>query len=112
MPHHPHIPRTAGRPHGVHRGRIVAHYAPELPREEFASALMNLGELLLNNARVTVNDVPIKVPSSVEFQLVYERTPHGTLKLKVEADWPEEYGATTSSESRVLTFGAFAEDGE
>lgn len=89
MPHHHHGPGH-GPHHGPHRGRIVAHSAPGLARDEYAGILTELGSLLEANATVVINDdVTVPVPSQVQFELVYERTPHGSLALVLRAEWPE-----------------------
>lgn len=105
MPQHPHHPPHH---HGPHPGRIVGHYNPALSLGEYAATLVDLGSRLSTSSTIKINRTSITVPASVEFQLIYERTPHGTFKLKLEADWPEEYGDDVDITTTSLLFG----DGE
>jgi hypothetical protein len=102
-PHHP-----PGPHHRPGRGRIVGHYAPETTRQEFASALVELGERLMKSPKVNINGTPVAVADGLEFELAIERTHHGTEELKIWAAWPEADDEVISSTS-ALVFGPLDE---
>jgi hypothetical protein len=102
MPHRPH----PGPHQPPHRGRIVAHFAPEVSRDEFGVVLSDLGGLLQRSSVLTVNEVAVPVPDAVQFELVYERTPHGSLALVVRAEWQEQQQeAAASGQLRLAAQG-------
>ncbi len=94
--------------HSPHHHRPPTHVGPEwivavhddaLTRSDYAALLRSLADAVDEGGRIEIDDVVIEMPGTVEVDLRFERTPHGTRALLVRAEWAEQAEA-------VITVGS------
>lgn len=121
--HHPH--GADHHPHGPHHGHGADHRPPG-PRHHhgdhhprwiasdvqdsttpsaFGETLTLLGDLLQKHLTIQFGGTTITLREDARSEIVYERTPHGTRKIRLEIEWEESHGTTPDSSGQVPTFG-------
>jgi len=97
--------RTMPPHHHRHHGPewIVAVHDDELSRTEYAAVLAAVADAVRTDGQVDVNGTVIDVPEVVEFDLRYERTPHGALALVVKVEWHEKVTTCEAASARSLS---------
>lgn len=120
MPKLPHHPSSRGLgpgdpgapgpgPHGPHGPRhhrwIFAHHDKEMVPADYAAVLRGMAEALESGNCIEMNGTPITLGSSLDFELIHEQTPHGTLAIVIRAEWAE--GPITPGQSDTLSISPF-----
>src|SRR5947209_2329137 len=87
--------------HGPHHHHDVLYNLEErTTAEQYARLLARLAEQLTAESRVTLKgELAVALPGELDLTVRYERTPHGSLALRVCAEWSERSSDTGSEGS-------------
>lgn len=96
MPHRPpHRPPHAPR-HSAHP-TWYENEEKERPLKDIGTRIEQIGALLKEHGAVQIGDSTIAPADPCSLIVRYERTPHGSLLLKLEVDWPESTQSTSKA---------------
>lgn len=91
----PHRPPHAP-PHSTHP-TWYENEEKERPLREIGARIEQIGAFLKEHGALRIGDSTIS-PADPSWLIVrYERTPHGSLLLKLEVDWPESTKSTSKT---------------
>jgi len=76
-------------PHHHHRW-IFAHHDKSMTPKAYAAVLRGIADALEISASVDMNGVQVGFGPSLDFELIHEHTPHGSLAFVIRAEWTEE----------------------
>ncbi len=81
QPHHPHLALR-------HKWIVNSEQTHDL--DAIGEQLVKIGQALIDNGELTLNDVNIAPQQQPLFTVRYERLPRGELKLKLEIEWEDD----------------------